>query len=328
HLGVEEQRLREGAPWTAEIRLDAFGARDPSAREDEAVRGLGRRRRRRELAVAPGGEAGALEPRGCAAEDEVDVPGDQRVLEVLPAAIEKDRVLPAEEPAVAEHHAIAVDAQRERLPVGSGGVLEGQVLGGEIVGVDDRRRRPERAHWLAVGTGIAGLQSVGQDRRRRIVPDEHHEPLFALDVEQLVVGAGPDGDDPPPRRGGLLRRGVDRLLDASILTAAISGHDRVNRRRRLTERRGRDEHGRGAQDRLNDHCPLPSALPQALCLCPVLALSPGPLPYALCQALSPCPLPSAPCRALSPAPLPSARQAIRRQTAPRSGGRAGCCGPG
>src|SRR6185436_7920937 len=157
--------------------------------------------------------------------------------------------------------------------------------------IDDRRRRPERADRLAVGTGIAGLQSVGHDRRRRIVPDEHHESLFALDVEQLVVGAGPDGDDPPPRRGGLLRRGVDRLLDTSILTAAIGGHDRVNRRRRLPDRRGRDEHGRGADDRLHDHGPsalwsLPSALASALC----------PLPSALCPLPSAlCPRPSALC---------------------------------
>src|SRR5262245_52033501 len=91
-----------------------------------------------------------LEVRGSATEDEVDMARDEGVLEVLPTAIEEDRVLPAQEPAVAEHHAIAVDAQREGLTDRSRGVLERQVLGREVVRVDDRRRRAERPDRLAV----------------------------------------------------------------------------------------------------------------------------------------------------------------------------------
>ena len=95
-------------------------------------------------------DVASLEVRRCAAENEIHVAGDVRVGEVVAPAVEKDRVLPAQEAAVPEHHAVAVHADRQRLADRPGRVLERQVLGGEIVRVDLHRRRPERADRLAV----------------------------------------------------------------------------------------------------------------------------------------------------------------------------------
>ena len=229
HLGVQEDDVGEVAPGAAEVGLHGSDSAVTFRGEHEPIRLLGRRRRGGEIAVAPGVEPAALEERRRAAEDEIDMTRDERVFEVVAAAIEKDGVLPAEEAAVAKRHAIAVDPDRERLPDGAGGVLERQVLGGEVVGVDDGGGRAERADRQAVGPEPGRRQVVGQDRARGILADERHEPLFALDVDQLAVGPGLDEDDPAGGRARVLRHGVDRLLDRPILPAAVGGNDGVGR---------------------------------------------------------------------------------------------------
>jgi len=126
-----------------------------------------------------------LEQRRGAAEDEVDMPGDERVLEILAAAVQENGVLPAEETRVPEHRPVAVDAERERLADRPGGVLQGQVLGGEVIGVDHDGRRPERADRLPVRSGHVGVQVEGDLGRHRILADQGEKPLLPLDIDQL-----------------------------------------------------------------------------------------------------------------------------------------------
>src|SRR5262249_19678151 len=151
-----------------------------------------------------------LEERGRAAENEVDVTGDERILEILTAAVEEDRVLPSKEAAVAKDDSIAVDAQRQRLADWAGAVLEGQVLCREVVGVDDGRRRTERADRFAVDARHVRVEVVGEHRARGILADQRDEALLALHVDQLAIGAGLDEDDPAIRWRRILRHRIDR----------------------------------------------------------------------------------------------------------------------
>src|SRR5687768_9686156 len=108
-----------GAPRAAEVCPDLRRlARQAAVREDEAERLIVWRRGGGQVAVAQRVDVAALEEGGRRAEDEVHVAGDVAVLEVLTPAVEEDRVLPAEEAAVAEDGAVAVDADGERLPDG------------------------------------------------------------------------------------------------------------------------------------------------------------------------------------------------------------------
>ena len=227
HLGAEEDGAGEGAPGPAEVRphLGRLAAQR-AAREDEAVRLLLRRRGGGDVAVPPGDDRAAVEEGGGAAEDEVDVAGDEAALEVLPAAVEEHGVLPADEPAVAEGGPVAVDADRQRLAHRAGRVLEGQALGGEVVGVDLGRGGAERPDRLAVGARHVGVEVERDDRLLRVLADEGQEALLALDVEALPVGARPDVDD-PGASGAAGGRGRDRVLEGVELAAAVRGHDGV-----------------------------------------------------------------------------------------------------
>src|SRR5215212_6358275 len=151
HLRIDERHGRVRAPRASEVSPD-FGrrTRDAAVRKDEAEGLVVRRRGRRKIPVLQGAYVATLEEGRRRAEDEIDVPFDVATLEVLSPAVEKDRVLPPEEAAVSEGRAVAVNAQRERLPNGAGGVLEGDVLGREVVGVYLCGRRAEGADGLAV----------------------------------------------------------------------------------------------------------------------------------------------------------------------------------
>src|SRR3954465_14786449 len=96
-----------------------------------------------DVAVAEAVDVAVFVPLGGGAEDEIGGAGDVAILEEMPTAIAQDRVLPAEEVAIAKRRPIAIDANRQRLPDPAGGVFERQVFAGEIVGIDVNRRRAE-----------------------------------------------------------------------------------------------------------------------------------------------------------------------------------------
>src|SRR5260370_39425909 len=91
----------------------------------------------------------ALEEARGRAENEIHVARDVAVLEIVPATIRQDRVLPAKEAAVAERRAVAVQSDGQGLALGAGAVFEGDIFGGEIVCVNDRRRRAKSADGFA-----------------------------------------------------------------------------------------------------------------------------------------------------------------------------------
>ena len=90
-----------------------------------------------------------FKPCSCRAKNEIDVPADVTIFEILPAAIEQNRVLPADKTAVAKRGAVAIDPDRERLADGPGGVFKRQVLGGKIV-VDGVLNVPMGSPWALV----------------------------------------------------------------------------------------------------------------------------------------------------------------------------------
>src|SRR5262245_40891193 len=69
-----------------------------------------------------------IEKRCGRAENEIHMPGDVAVFKVLASTIDQDRVLPSQKTAILETHAVAVYAQRQRLPDRPGGILKGDVL--------------------------------------------------------------------------------------------------------------------------------------------------------------------------------------------------------
>ena len=82
-------------------------------------------------------------------EDEIDVAFDIAVVEIIAAvAVGEDRVLPAEEPAIVERDSVAGDFDGQGLAVRAEGVLEGDVLGGEIIAEDAGRWGWRKCPWV------------------------------------------------------------------------------------------------------------------------------------------------------------------------------------
>ncbi len=246
HLGTQECDLREGAPGPAEVGPDAGRlSADRAAGEDEAERLLFGRRGRRDVAVLADEDRAAFEEGRRGPEDEVHVAGDRAALEILAATVQEHGILPAQEAAIAEDGAVAVDTDRERLPDGTGGVLEAQLLRGEVVRVDHRRCRPEGPGRLAVDAPRVHVEVEADDRRLRILAHERQESLLALDEDALPVDTRPDLDD-PALVGAAGRCGRDRGLQRLELAAAVGGDDGV-RVRQPAGRRGQRKRRRKSE---------------------------------------------------------------------------------
>jgi hypothetical protein len=182
------------------------------------------------------------------------VPLDVAVGEILPAAVDEDGVLPAEEAAVAEHDAVRVDAEGERLADGAGAVGDGQVLPDHAVAVDLHRRGAERADGLAVRPGHGGVQVVGDDGLRRVLARDEQVAALALHVDALEVGAGLDQDDPARIGGaGAHGRGADGLLHGGVVPGAVERDDGVGLR-------GRGDQGRGQAEQEEAEAPAVAAV--------------------------------------------------------------------
>src|ERR1017187_680925 len=141
-----------------------------------------RRRSGSDVTVRQAMNVAILEERGGAAKDEIHVPRYVAVLEVLATAVHQDGVLPTEEPAVAKHHAVAINANRQSLPDGTRGILKGDVFHREIVRIDHRRRRAERADWLAVHPQKSRVEVVRQHRLLRVFTNEMDVTFLVLDM--------------------------------------------------------------------------------------------------------------------------------------------------
>ena len=95
--------MREVPPWTTQVGLHFRGfARDLAGRKDKAIALLLGSRGGCDVTVAPGMNATSLEESRSCSKDEIDVSGDERILEVVPAAVQQNGVLPSQKAAIAE----------------------------------------------------------------------------------------------------------------------------------------------------------------------------------------------------------------------------------
>ena len=138
-----------------------------------------------------------LEPRRRRAKNEIDMAANKTVLKILPAAIEQDRVLPAEKTAVAKRGLVAIDTNGQRLADGPSGILKRNVFGCEIIRIDRRGWRLERADGFAFGIGDAGVKIEGENRVRGIgiLTDKAEEGFLTLHVNEFFVDARRDVND-------------------------------------------------------------------------------------------------------------------------------------
>jgi hypothetical protein len=146
--------------------------------------------------------------------DEIDVARDLAAVEEAAALLRAERVLPAEEAAVAKRRAIPGDVNRQSLPVIAGGVFEGDVLGGEVVALKYDRRGIGRREFSTLRIDSEDVLVVGDDGPGGVGALEGDERLIGGDNEMALVGARRDFDDECLGRVGW--RGVDGRLERLV----------------------------------------------------------------------------------------------------------------
>jgi hypothetical protein len=153
--------------------------------------------------------------------DEIDVARDLAAVEEAAALLRAERVLPAEEAAVAKRRAIPGDVNRQSLPVIAGGVFEGDVLGDEIGRVDQRAATAGGADFFARCILGLGVEVPSEDRSRRVITSKGDAGSVKRDDDFFLVRPGLDvnGDALPVVRGNR----VNRSLNRSVIAAAVGG---------------------------------------------------------------------------------------------------------
>ena len=168
---------------------------------------------------------------------------DVAVVEILASTIEENGVLPAKKLTVMKRGAVAIHANSQCLANRAGIVGKGDILGGEIIRIDGGGRRVKSADGLALGIGDAGVEIESEDGIGGVVADEFEKPFLALNVEQLMVGAGGDVDDDGrfPGAGG---HGHDGFLHGLEFGAAIESDLQINPGgEQSTRNQARQQHG-------------------------------------------------------------------------------------
>src|SRR5438067_10884086 len=124
----------------------------------------------------------AFEPCGCGAEDEINVPGNVAVFEILPATIQKHSILPSDNATATKHHAISINADCQRLAHRAGGIFKSKVLGSDVVRVDYRRRRPKGCYGFSVLTNHVRVKIESQHSLLGLFANQMKKPLLPLNV--------------------------------------------------------------------------------------------------------------------------------------------------
>ena len=160
--------------------------------EHKAERHVHRRGSGGDVAVAEAVNTAVLKPSRGRTKNEIHMAHNVTVVKILAPAIEQDRVLPAEEPTVAEHRPVPVHAEGEGLPDRAGGILKREIFGGEIIRIDRGGRGLERANGAALGIGDAGVQVKRQHGVGGVVADQLEKSFFALEIDEFAIDAGGD----------------------------------------------------------------------------------------------------------------------------------------
>lgn len=216
HTGIK-------SPGPAQEGFYAVFAIDGAMRKDKAIGLVLWRGCRGHIAISQAMDVAVFEPGRGRAKNKIDVAPDVAIVEILAPAVDKNRVLPAEKPAMMKRGAVAVHTDGQSLPYGTGRILKSDVLGGEIVGVDCRSRRLECAEGFAVNVRHAGIEVEGDDGFSGIVPNEAEKRFFPLHINQLTISPGLEMDD-DGISGAAGRDRHDGLLHALELATAISGN--------------------------------------------------------------------------------------------------------
>src|SRR5262249_2913410 len=88
HFGVQKHHLRKISPGAAQIGFDLGRlAGDPAVRKHESILLFGWSGRRSDVAITPGMDMTSLEKCRCSSKDEIHMTRDERILEVLAAAV-------------------------------------------------------------------------------------------------------------------------------------------------------------------------------------------------------------------------------------------------
>jgi hypothetical protein len=175
-----------------------------------------------------------VEIGGRSAEDEVHGSFDVTVIEVLATRLGQQRVLIPQEAAVPKNAAIAHDRQRESLALGTGGIVEGEVFGGEIIGLNEYGGCIEGDQRPAVGSGKSGMEIVGDDGGSRIVAAQREEDFIGRHDHALLINAGADVNHKATASMG--RRRIDSRLHGPELAASVGRDHRIR-----AHRAGRDQ---------------------------------------------------------------------------------------
>ena len=166
-----------------------------------------------------------LENRSGWPENEVRVPCDVAILEILPAAVPVNGVVGAQELAVDENRLVPVDVNGQSGVMGGGG----GILESEVVGVE-----PGRVDVGAGGTGRAESNpgrridgccgvAVGQNHSRFALSDQGDIGFIGSQGQRLLVGPVLDIDDNAGRTVGGHR--VEGGLDVGEIPGPVLGHD-------------------------------------------------------------------------------------------------------
>src|SRR5205085_685314 len=97
HLAVQINRAGINAPWPAEKSFHARLASDLAVGENITKRHVHRRGGGGQITITQRMDFAFLEPRRRRAENKIHVTGDVAILKILPATVDEDGVLPAEE---------------------------------------------------------------------------------------------------------------------------------------------------------------------------------------------------------------------------------------
>src|SRR5262249_42065465 len=147
---------------------------------------------------------------------------------------------PAEKTTVPKHEPVAVQPDRQRLADWARGIFECDVLRGEIVGIDLRRRRAERADRFIVEPDEIRVQIETDYRRLRVFADQMEETLLALDVNEFLVSPRLDVDEYVIGRAPR-GHGHDGFLHGLEPGAAVLGDEKIRVCRSVETRSDRQQ---------------------------------------------------------------------------------------
>ena len=254
HLAVQEDRLGMSPPGSAQVCLTGrTGPRQTAAMEHHAAgHALGGVGGGVEAAPLVHEQGAAFKPAAVWAEDEVNVPLDVTVLEVLPprhrgaiayaghtlgdqpgqrvpghlghGGAAEERVLGGDHAAVAPHAPVARSIHRHRLahlPAIPRVVADGQVLHLHVAARHQQGGGQEGAPGLALRVQIPGAALGGQDRA---VPGlAHNAQVILVDDDPLMVFVHAYQQD--HRRTVAEGHRVHRRLNGGKVPRAVPGND-------------------------------------------------------------------------------------------------------